>query len=99
MNFDKKTQKHIITPVNWDGDHYLGGDDFDNVIIDWMIQNGAKGYKNKLELKAIAESAKIELASLSETQVSHPVYMPNEVVLTRDKYKKLIQDKLDLQSS
>lgn len=95
VNFDKKKQKHIITPVNWDGDHYLGGDDFDNIIIDWMIQNGAKGYKNKLELKAIAESAKIELASLTETQVSHPVYMPTEVVLTREKYKKLIQSKLD----
>lgn len=95
VNFDKKRQKHIITPVNWDGDHYLGGDDFDNVIIDWMIQNGAKGYKNKLELKAIAEAAKIELASLTETQVSHPVYMPTEVVLTRDKYKNLIQDKLE----
>ena len=95
VKFDKVKQKHIITPVNWDGDHYLGGDDFDNVIIDWMIQNGAKGYKNKLELKAIAEAAKIELASLTETQVSHPVYMPTEVVLTRDKYKKLIQDKLE----
>lgn len=95
VNFDKKRHKHIITPVNWDGDHYLGGDDFDNIIIEWMIQNGAKGFKNKLELKAVAEAAKIELASLSETQVSHPVYMINEVVLTRDKYKKLIQSKLD----
>ena len=95
VNFDKKLNKHIINPVNWDGDHYLGGDDFDNLIIDWMIQNGAKGYKHKLELKAVAEAAKIELASLSETQVSHPVYMPNAVVLTREKYKKMIQDKLD----
>lgn len=95
VNFDKKLNKHIINPVNWDGDHYLGGDDFDNIIIDWMVQNGAKGFKNKLELKAVAEAAKIELASLNETQVSHPVYMPNEVVLTREKYKKLIQSKLD----
>lgn len=95
VNFDKKRHKHIITPVNWDGDHYLGGDDFDNIIIEWMIQNGAKGFKNKLELKAVAESAKIDLASSLETQVSHPVYMPKEVVLTRDKYKKLIQSKLD----
>ena len=95
VNFDKKTQKHIITPVNWDGDHYLGGDDFDNAIIEWMIQNGAKSFKNKLELKSIAEAAKIDLASLPETQISHPVYLPKEVILTRDKYKQLIQDKLE----
>jgi molecular chaperone DnaK len=60
-----------------------------------MIKKGAKGYTNKLELKAIAEAAKIELASLTETHVSHPVYMPTEVVLTRDEYKRLIQDKLN----
>lgn len=95
VKFDKKLNKHVINPINWDGDHYLGGDDFDNIIIEWMIQNGAGGFKNKLELKAVAEAAKIELASLSDTQVSHPVYMPNAVVLTRDKYKKLIQEKLD----
>jgi molecular chaperone DnaK len=95
VNFDKRTQKHIITPINWDGDHYLGGDDFDNIIIDWMIQNGAKGYTNKLELKAIAEAAKIELASFTDTFVSHPLYMPQGAVLTRDIFKELIQDKLD----
>lgn len=94
VQFDKKLCKHVIKPVNWDGDHYLGGDDFDNIIIEWMIQNGAKGYKNKLELKALVEAAKIELASLSATQISHPTYLPEGIVLTRDKYKKLIQDKL-----
>lgn len=93
--FDKKLGKHIINPINWDGDHVLGGDDFDNIIIDWMIQNGAKGFKNKLELKGIAESAKIELASLMQTNVYHPSYMPNAVVLTRGKYKQLIQSKLE----
>lgn len=95
VNFDKKKQKHIITPVNWGGDHYLGGDDFDDAIIDWMIQNGAKNYKNRLELKPIAEAAKIELASLSETQISHPQYLPDEIILTREKYKALIQGKLE----
>ena len=93
VNF--KGGKHHITPVNWEGDHYLGGDDFDEAIVEWMIQNGAKGFCNKLELKPIAEAAKIELSSLQETSVSHPKYMPNEVVLTRDKYKSLIQRKLD----
>ena len=95
VSFDRRTQKHKITPVNWDGDHYLGGDDFDNAIIEWMIHNGAKSFKNRLELKPIAEAAKIELASLSETQISHPIYLPEEIILTKDKYKKLIQDKLN----
>lgn len=94
VEYDKKLHKHTITPVNWDGDHYLGGDDFDNAIIEWMIRNGAKGFKNKLELKYIAEAAKIELASLSETSVSHPKYLPNEIVLTRSKFKSLIEEKL-----
>lgn len=94
VKFDKKTQRHTITPANWDGDHYLGGDDFDNSIIEWMISKGATGYSNKLELKPIAEAAKIELSQLNETTISHPKYMPNDNVLTRSEYKKLIQDKL-----
>ena len=95
VRFNQRNNTHDISPVKWDGDHYLGGDDFDNCIIEWMIQNGAKDFKSELELKATAEAAKIELASLSATQVSHPKYMPNAVVLTRDKYKALIQDKLN----
>ena len=94
VSFDRRTQKHKITPVNWDGDHYLGGDDFDNAIIEWMIHNGAKSFKNRLELKPIAEAAKIELASLSETQISHPIYLPEEIILTRKKLQEFIQDKL-----
>lgn len=95
VKYDRTLNKHIVTPVLWDGDPELGGNDFDDLIIDWMIQNGAVGYRNKLELKSTAEDAKIELASLNETPVSHPVYMPKEVILTRTKYKSLIQSKLE----
>lgn len=95
LQYLNEKSKAKFKSLNVSGNHCLGGDDFDNVIIDWMIQNGAKGYKDKLELKAIAEAAKIELASITETQVSHPVYMPIEVVLTRYKYKELISTYLD----
>lgn len=94
VSYNKVTHQYNVEPLKWDGDHNLGGDDFDNAIIEWMIQNGAKGFKNKLELKFIAEAAKIELASLNETTISHPIYLPNEIILTRSKFKTLINDKL-----
>lgn len=55
----------------------------------------SKGVQEQVGTQSYSRGCQIELASLTETQVSHPVYMPTEVVLTRDKYKKLIQDKLE----
>ena len=77
------------------GSLLIGGDDFDNALIEWMIHNGAEGYSNKLELKAIAEAAKIELEVCDVTTIGHPIFMPQEVALTRDEYVSLIQDKLN----
>lgn len=91
-DYDRRQEIHTITCAGFDGDHYLGGDDFDNAIIDWMITKGAAGFKNKLELKSLAENAKIDLCQLSETEISHPVYLPNSVVLTRDEYRGLINE-------
>ncbi len=62
------------------GDSYLGGDDFDQKIIDWVIGNYKKDEgidlsKDKLALQRIkeaAEKAKIELSSAQETEINLP---------------------------
>lgn len=63
-----------------DGDTHLGGDDFDNAIIDWMIEE----FKNEnsidlsndtmalQRLKEAAEKAKIELSSTTQTEINLP---------------------------
>ena len=94
VDCNKKLNNPIVNIINSNGDYSINIDDFDNIIIDWMIQNGAKEYKNKSRLKYDAESARIDLAVLTETVVDS-VYMPNPVVLHRYKYKELIQSKLD----
>nr|WP_321358039.1 molecular chaperone DnaK [uncultured Draconibacterium sp.] len=67
-----------------DGDTHLGGDDFDQVIIDWL----AAEFKNDegidlredpmalQRLKEAAEKAKIELSSSSQTEINLPYIMP-----------------------
>jgi molecular chaperone DnaK len=62
------------------GDNRLGGDDFDNVIINWLIEqfkadNGIDLSKDKTamqRLKETAEKAKIELSTLQKTTISLP---------------------------
>ena len=67
-----------------DGDTHLGGDDFDQVIIDWLAQE----FKNDegidlrqdpmalQRLKEAAEKAKIELSSSTQTEINLPYIMP-----------------------
>lgn len=88
--YDRVANRHSIDCLSFDGDHYLGGDDFDNAIIEYMIANGAQGFHNKLELKDLAEAAKIELCQMDEAEIQHPKYMPESLILTRNKYKHLI---------
>ncbi|TGL24015.1 molecular chaperone DnaK [Leptospira yanagawae] len=62
------------------GDTHLGGDDFDNVVMQWMIDEFKKqtgidisGDKNTVQrLKEAAEKAKIELSGTSSTQINLP---------------------------
>lgn len=76
-----------------DGDHYLGGDDFDNCIVDWLInEEGASGFNDKLELKIFAEKAKIDLASADVADIDCPFV---KTTLSREQYKKMIQSYLD----
>ena len=90
------------------GDTHLGGDDFDQVIIDWMAEEflseeGVDLRKDPMalqRLKEAAEKAKIELSSSSQTEINLPYIMPVDGIpkhlvktLTRSKFEQ-IADKL-----
>ena len=87
-----------------DGDTHLGGDDFDNVIIDWMAEEfkNEEGVDLKTDpialqrLKEAAEKAKVELSSSSQTEINLPYITatasgPKHLVktLTRAKFEQL----------
>ena len=86
------------------GDTHLGGDDFDQVIIDWLVQEfkndeGADLTTDPMamqRLKEAAEKAKIELSSSTSTEINLPYIMPVAGVpkhlvktLTRSKFEQL----------
>ena len=86
------------------GDTHLGGDDFDNVIIDWLADEFQKDEGIDLRqdpmalqrLKEAAEKAKIELSSSTSTEINLPYIMPVNGVpkhlvktLTRAKFEQL----------
>ncbi|MGM0493840.1 MAG: molecular chaperone DnaK [Armatimonadota bacterium] len=90
------------------GDTKLGGDDFDQRIIDWMAEDFKKDVGIDLRndrqalqrLKDAAEKAKIELSSAIQTQISLP-FITNvegegpkhlEMTLTRAKFEDLVDD-------
>ncbi|MDP2667409.1 MAG: molecular chaperone DnaK, partial [Nitrosopumilaceae archaeon] len=89
------------------GDTFLGGDDFDNKIIAWLIEefkkeNGVdlKQDKQALQrLKDAAEKAKIELSSSQQTDVSIPYITADasgpkhlNITLTRSKLEQLVEE-------
>ena len=93
LRYYKEGDDFLYDPEVKDGDHYLGGDDFDNCIVDWLIkEEGASGFKDKLELKIFAEKAKIDLSSMDVADIDCPFV---KTTLTREQYKKLIQPYLD----
>ncbi|MCX7862122.1 MAG: molecular chaperone DnaK [Bacteroidales bacterium] len=89
------------------GDTHLGGDDFDQRIIDWLAEEFKKEEGVDLRkdpmalqrLKEAAEKAKIELSSSTTTEINLPYIMPVDGVpkhlvktLTRAKFEQLIDD-------
>ncbi len=89
------------------GDTYLGGDDFDEKIIKWIIdefkkQEGIDLSKDSLALQRIkesAEKAKIELSTAQETEINQPFITSGEegpkhlvLKLTRAKLEELVGD-------
>ena len=89
------------------GNNHLGGDDFDQRIIDWMASefqnaNGIDLRNDKMamqRLKEAAEKAKIELSGLNTATISHPYITADatgpkhlELTLSRAKFNELTRD-------
>ena len=92
------------------GDSHLGGDDFDNKIVDWLVQEFKKDQGVDLlkdraavqRLREASERAKIELSSQMSTQVNLPYItaVDNEpkhldLSLTRAKFEELTSDLME----
>ncbi|MDO4822617.1 MAG: molecular chaperone DnaK [Bacteroidales bacterium] len=97
----------VFEVLSTNGNTHLGGDDFDQVIIDWLVQEfkAQEGVDLALDpmamqrLKEAAEKAKIELSSTSQTEINLPYItvaagMPKHLVktLTRAKFEQLAHD-------
>ncbi len=94
----------VFEVLSTNGDTHLGGDDFDQVIINWLVQEfkndeGADLTQDPMalqRLKEAAEKAKIELSSSASTEINLPYIMPVGGVpkhlvktLTRAKFESL----------
>ena len=94
----------VFEVLSTNGDTHLGGDDFDQVIIDWLVQEfkndeGADLSADPMamqRLKEAAEKAKIELSSSTSTEINLPYItavggVPKHLVktLTRSKFEQL----------
>ena len=97
----------VFEVLSTDGDTHLGGDDFDQVIIDWLVkefnsENNVDVSKDPMalqRLKEAAEKAKIELSSSPTTEINLPYLMaidgvPKHMVknLSRSKFEQLSDD-------
>jgi molecular chaperone DnaK len=92
------------------GDNHLGGDDWDQRIVDWLVKDFKNNYgtdlsKDKMALQRLresAEKAKIELSGSSETQINLPYITHSEqgplhldTKLTRAEFQRMTSDLLD----
>ena len=97
----------VIEVLSTNGDTHLGGDDFDQKIIDWMISEFKKAEGVDLStdkmalqrLKEAAEKAKKELSSASTTNINLPFITATadgpkhfDMNLTRAKFEELVHD-------
>jgi molecular chaperone DnaK len=95
----------VFEVLSTDGDTHLGGDDFDNVIIDWLVsefkdENGLDLTQDPMALQRLregAEKAKIELSSSPSTEINLPYIMPVDGVpkhlvrtMTKAKFEQLV---------
>ncbi len=96
----------VFEVLSTNGDTHLGGDDFDQVIIDWLANdfNAAEGVDLRKDpmalqrLKEAAEKAKIELSASAQTEINLPYVTatasgPKHLVqtLTRAKFEQLAE--------
>ena len=97
----------VLEVLSTAGDTHLGGDDFEQRIIDWMVSEFKKSNGIDLSgdrmamqrLKEAAEKAKIELSGMSQTSINQPYITADatgpkhlELTLTRAKFNELTAD-------
>ncbi|GET13159.1 molecular chaperone DnaK [Ligilactobacillus agilis] len=97
----------VFEVLSTNGDTHLGGDDFDNAIIDWLVtnfksENGIDLSSDKMamqRLKDAAEKAKKDLSSASQAQISLPFITAGangplhlETTLTRAQFNQLTEE-------
>ena len=95
----------VFEVLSTDGDTHLGGDDFDQAIIQWLVdefktENGIDLDKDPMALQRLreaAEKAKIELSSTNSSEINLPYIMPVDGVpkhlvrsLTKSKFEQLV---------
>jgi molecular chaperone DnaK len=95
----------VFEVLSTDGDTHLGGDDFDQAIIEWLVtefkdENGIDLTKDAMALQRLregAEKAKIELSSSPSTEINLPYIMPVDGIpkhlvrtLTKAKFEQLV---------
>jgi molecular chaperone DnaK len=95
----------VFEVLSTDGDTHLGGDDFDQTIIDWLVnefkdENGLDLKQDSMALQRLreaAEKAKIELSSSLSTEINLPYIMPVDGIpkhlvrtLTKSKFEQLV---------
>ncbi|DAB32712.1 MAG TPA: molecular chaperone DnaK [Sulfurospirillum sp. UBA11407] len=105
-----ETGDNVVEVLATGGNAFLGGDDFDNRLIDWLAnefksENGLDLKSDVMalqRLKEAAENAKKELSSSSETEINLPFITadatgPKHLVkkLTRAKFEGMIEDLVD----
>jgi len=97
----------VFEVLSTDGDTHLGGDDFDQTIINYLVEefkkdNGVDPSQDPMalqRLKEAAEKAKIELSSTSSTEINLPYLMPIDGVpkhltltMTKSKFEQLVDE-------
>ncbi|MGV0923165.1 molecular chaperone DnaK [Empedobacter tilapiae] len=97
----------VFEVLSTNGDTHLGGDDFDDAIINWLAsefqaKEGVDLKKDAMALQRLreaAEKAKIELSSSAQTEINLPYVTANETgpkhlveTLTRSKFDQLTED-------
>src|SRR5207253_7170080 len=100
----------VVEVKSTNGDTHLGGDNIDQRIIDWLIQEFKKDQgidvsKDQMalqRLKEAAEKAKIELSTLLETEINLPFLTADAsgpkhlaIKLTRARFEQMVADILD----
>ncbi len=101
----------VFDVLSTSGNTFLGGEDFDQRIIDWLLagfkaEHGVDLKDDKLalqRLKEAAERAKCELSSLKDTNISLPFIAADptgpkhiNAHLTREKFEELVKDLVDM---